>query len=99
MERSLADDRRTFDPGLMALRGRLGAHALHSKYDSREITKPAREAFGRRFVDQVDPDRILDEAERHRRAEHARKAYYAKLALRSAQIRRERTARKKGAAA
>jgi hypothetical protein len=71
-------------------RGRLGAHVLHSRYDSREITKPAREAFDRRFLDEVDPQRELPEAERLRRAQHARKAYMARLALKSAMARRKR---------
>jgi hypothetical protein len=74
----------TYDSAEMALRGRLGAHALHARHDSREITRPAREAFARRFLDEVDPERTLPEAERNRRAAHARKAYYARLALASA---------------
>jgi hypothetical protein len=43
-----------------------------------------------RFLDEVDPDRVLPEAERLRRAEHARSAYFSKLALKSAQARRRR---------
>jgi hypothetical protein len=43
-----------------------------------------------RFIDQVDPDRTLPEAERLRRAEHARSAYFTGLALKSAQARRRR---------
>jgi hypothetical protein len=49
----------------------IGAHALHSKYDSRELTKNARAKFDERFLDEVDPDRTLPEPERVRRAEHA----------------------------
>ena len=86
-------------PAEAALRGRLGAHALHSRHDSREITAKAREAFLRRFLDEVDPDRVLPEAERRRRAKHARKAYFARLALTSARARSNRRQRKNGNAA
>jgi hypothetical protein len=41
-----------------------------------------------RFYDQVDPDRSLPAAERERRAEHARKAYFQRLAAKSAKARR-----------
>jgi hypothetical protein len=44
-----------------------------------------------RFVDQVDPDRVLPEAERQRRAEAARRAHMAQLAFRSAKARAGRT--------
>jgi hypothetical protein len=55
-----------------------------------EGTAKARAAFLERFVDQVDPDRRLSERERLRRAESARKAYFARLALKSAQARTSR---------
>jgi hypothetical protein len=41
-----------------------------------------------RFVDEVDPNRVLSPPERQRRAEQARKAYFTRLALKSAQARR-----------
>jgi len=53
-------------------------------------TQPARTAFTGRFESEVDPDRRLPEEERRRRADAARRAYFAKLALRSAQARRSR---------
>lgn len=53
-------------------------------------TAPAREKSLARFENQVDPEGKLDEAERARLATHARKAYFAKLALKSAQARRAR---------
>ena len=76
-----------YDSADMALRGRIGAYRLHATHDSRETTRHARETFLARFLDEVDPDRALPEAERLRRAEAARKAYFAQLALRSAQAR------------
>ena len=72
------------------LRAKLAAHASHLRRDPREATAAARMAFLRRFEDQVDPDRTLPEAERLRRAAHARQAHMARLALASAQARRGR---------
>jgi hypothetical protein len=72
---------------LQPLKGRIGAHALHSKYNSKELTKPARASFMARFEREVDPGGVLPEKERMRRAEQAKKAYFARLALLSAQKR------------
>ena len=76
-------------PEERSLRARLGAHALHAKHDSHAISTPGRKAFLERFVREVDPGGVLPEAERTRRADHARKAYMLSLALRSAQARRK----------
>lgn len=46
------------------------------------------EAFAARFERQVDPNGVLPPAERARRAEAARRAYFTELALRSSQARR-----------
>lgn len=73
-----------------SLRARIGAHALHARYDSRELTAHARDAFMARFERQVDPDGVLDEAERLRRADHAKRAYFSALALKSARARASR---------
>ena len=77
-------------PAERSQRARLAAHVLHSRYDSKALTQPAREAMERRFLDEVDPDRILPEGERSRRADHARKAYFTRLALKSAAARKAR---------
>ena len=45
-----------------------------------------------RFEREVDPEGALPEVERKRRADHARKAHMARLALRSAQARRKEAA-------
>jgi hypothetical protein len=66
----------------------IGAHALHAKHDSRKLTESARGAFMDRFEREVDPDGVLPEQERARRAKHARSAYFRKLALLSARARR-----------
>jgi hypothetical protein len=67
--------------------GRLGAHCLHARYDSRELTATARSAFMRRFEDEVDPQRVLPPEERARRAGHARSAYFQRLAINSGRAR------------
>lgn len=56
----------------------------------RAVSAPARAAFMETFIEQVDPDRELPEDERDKRAAAARKAYFAKLAARSAKARRNR---------
>lgn len=68
----------------------MAAHVMHSRHDARQVTAPARAAFLRRFELEADPDGTLPAAERQRRAEHARKAYFHGLALASAQARRRR---------
>ncbi len=79
-------------PAERSLRGRAAAHQLHATHDSRELTAPARAAFLARFEREVDPDGVLPEPERLRRAEHARKAHFLGLALKSARARRKGSA-------
>lgn len=74
-------------------RAALGGLTTASRHDVKEITRPAREAFEKKFLDEVDPDRVLPERERLRRAEAARRAHFTRLAYRSA---RARAARKGG---
>lgn len=77
-------------PSERSLRARLAAHALHAQHDSSEVSKAGREAFLARFEREVDPEGTLPTDERIRRAAHARKAYFTRLALKSAQARRHR---------
>jgi hypothetical protein len=74
-------------PHVRSLVSSIGAHALHSKYDSRELTKSARVRFDERFYVDIPTD--PPQAERDRRAAHARKAYFARLALASVKARRK----------
>jgi hypothetical protein len=71
--------------------GRLGAYVLHSRYDSRELLRPARAAFESKFEREVDPEGLLEPAERTRRADMARKAHFTRLAIASAKARRRRS--------
>ncbi len=77
-------------PEERALRARMAAYTLHAKRDARETTAPARAAFLDRFDRMVDPEGVLPDAERQRRAAAARKAYFTGLALRSARVRRSK---------
>jgi hypothetical protein len=86
----------SISPTEAALRGKIGAYSLHSKHDPRETTAPARAMFLSRFERQVDPDGALSPEERTRRAGMARKAYFARLALKSAQSRRRRAGKGDG---
>ncbi len=83
-------------PGDLSLLGRLGAYEQHAKHDVRETTRAARAAHDKKFIDKVDPDRVLSAAERDRRVEAARKAHFTRLALRSAEARRARKASRDG---
>ncbi len=88
--------RESLTPTERALRGRIGAFALHARHDPRATTAAARVAFNGRFVDLVNPERTLPEDERRRRVESARKAYFTRLAYRSVQSRRARKSRNPG---
>jgi hypothetical protein len=62
-----------------------------SQVGGHEVSAPARAAFNEAFIDQVDPDRVLPEAERAKRAEAARRAYFLGLAAKSAESRRRKS--------
>jgi hypothetical protein len=81
-------------PAERTLRARMGAYVVHSRYDPRQTTAPARAAFMKRFLDEVDPERLLPEPERLRRAASARKAYFTRLAYLASRRRRDRQRRK-----
>jgi hypothetical protein len=79
-------------PEQRSLRARIASHTSWANTeDPAARTAPARSAFFDRFERQVDPDGVLDPADRRRRAEHARKAYMQGLALKSARARRSRS--------
>ena len=81
---------------IRSLAARIGAHILHAKYDPRETTRAGRAAFLDRFEREADPDGVLNPDERCRRASHLKKAYFLRLALKSAKARRRRTQRRSG---
>lgn len=70
---------------------KLAAHERWSRCtDPAAATAAARRAFADRFERQVDPDGVLEPGKRARRAESARRAFFMRLALKSAQARRSR---------
>jgi len=75
-------------PAERSLRARMGAYAQQARHDTRETTAAARATFLTRFEREVDPDGVLPEAERARRAEAAKRMYFTRLAWKSAQARR-----------
>lgn len=76
------------NPEQRRLRAQIAAHKMWANCDDPAgQTAPARSAFLDRFEREVDPDGTLLPHERARRAEHARKAYFQRLALRSSQAR------------
>lgn len=80
-------------PEQRSLRARMAAHTKWADtHDPSAETEPARAAFLDRFERHVDPNGELDPAERARRAEHAKKAHFTRMALRSAAARRRNRA-------
>jgi hypothetical protein len=79
-------------PAERSLRARIAVHTLHATRDARETTAAARVGFLARFEREVDPDGMLDPNERRRRAEHARRAYFARLSMAAAAARRAKRA-------
>lgn len=72
------------------LASRIAAHESWAHTPDRAArTAPARAALMAKFEHEVDPDGTLLPAERARRAEHLRKAYFQRLALKSAKSRRK----------
>jgi hypothetical protein len=78
-------------PQQRVLRARLGAHTLHARGLTNTAT--ARKTWEQRFVDEVDPDRVLPHKERAKRAEAAKKAHMTALAFKSSVA---RTKKKRG---
>ncbi len=68
----------------------MAAHALHASRDPRETTSKARQAFRDRFIKMVDPELVLQPAERERRAQSAMTAHMLKLSMRSREVRKDR---------
>jgi hypothetical protein len=78
-------------PELRSQRARIAALTRWSREDPGPATKKARDGFNASFEREVDPEGILPEPERLRRAEAAKKAHFARLAMRSAKARARKT--------
>jgi hypothetical protein len=83
-------------PEQRSLRASAAADALHATIsDPKAHTAPARDASPQSLTyweRQLDPDGTMPPEERARRAEHARRSYMKRLALKSARARRARKA-------
>ena len=79
------------DPADRFMAASIAAHTRWAHEPDRSRATPAaREAFNRRFEDEVDPDRTLPEKACARRAESAKNAYFMRLALKSAKSRQRK---------
>lgn len=76
---------------LLSLRGRLGIATRLASEDKTEMTRAARAAARARFEVEVDPNHVLSEGERLRRADAAHRAHMTRLAMLSVKARRDRT--------
>ncbi|WP_280827253.1 hypothetical protein [Mycobacterium sp. OTB74] len=75
------------------LNSRRAAHHSWAKtVDRTARTAPAREAFRKKFLDQVDPDGLMSPADREKAAESARKAFFLDLSKKSQAAREARKA-------
>jgi hypothetical protein len=73
------------------LHGQIAAYESWARTPDRAArVAPARAGMEAKFVNEVDPDGVLDEAELALRVAAARKAYYARLSRLAAKARRER---------
>lgn len=79
-------------PTERSLRSRIAAHTLHARYDSTVLTAPARQAariaLDARLTAEISNSGALNKIEIARRLDHARRAHFARLALKSAKARR-----------
>jgi hypothetical protein len=83
----------TESPVERILRARSAAHIRWANEPDRTAaTAAARGGLQARFEKQVDPNNTLDPVERAKRAESARKAYFADLTRRSIAARRKKKA-------
>ncbi|MFJ8685064.1 hypothetical protein [Micromonospora wenchangensis] len=89
----MTTDRHPDDAALIA---KLAAHVKWAACPDRTAaTAAARKAYADRWEKAVDPDNTLPEAERARRAAHAKSAHYMRMALKSHEARRNNTAARK----
>ena len=72
------------------LAGRLGGLTTVIRYGPDEIAARARDGFMDKFRREVDPDGLLTDLERERRAKLALKAHMTSLAIASARSRRRK---------
>lgn len=77
-------------PRERSLRARVAAFAKHAAHDPRPTVEKAARAFRDSFLEKVDPQGVLPEEERRRRAEMAFRQHMASLSYKSARARKQR---------
>jgi hypothetical protein len=82
----------TLTPEQRSLRARIAANTRWSREDPAATAARGQAGLLAKFVDQVDPDRVLPEDERLRRAENLRRAHMQRLAFKSSKARTARAA-------
>ena len=76
-------------PSERSQRARIAAHTRWAKEpDRRAATAPGRRAAFEKLLDEVDPDRVLPEAERLKRAKNAQQAHLERIRLAASKSRR-----------
>lgn len=73
------------------LAGRIGGLTCYVRHGGRAMTAAANAANATRWEREADPQGLLPPAERARRGEALKKAWFARLGLKSAQARRKRS--------
>jgi hypothetical protein len=77
----------TLTPEQRSLRARIAANTRWSREDGKPNAVRGQAGLLAKFVDQIDPDHVLPEDERLRRAEAARRAHMQRLAFLSSKAR------------
>jgi hypothetical protein len=80
------------DPEVRSAISRMGAVAQRAKHDPLVTTAAARAKAFERFINEVDPDRKLPEAERMKRARAAQRLHMMRLNIKSVKARKARKA-------
>jgi hypothetical protein len=82
---------RAYDPVRRSRAARIASNMRWALEPDRVgATQPMRDAQQRKFEDLVDPERVLDPVEREKRVVNAKRAYYTRLAAKSAATRAAR---------
>lgn len=84
----------SLSPEQRSLRASVAANSRWSREDPKPALKRVRGGWQRRLEAEVDPDGVLSEAERSRRAQAAMRAHMQRMALKSSRARAARKASK-----
>ena len=81
----------TLDAKTARSRGKAGGLTTVARHGPDAIAARAREGLWRKFEREADPDGVLSQEERHRRALLVQRLFYTKLSLKSAAARARKT--------